>query len=87
MPERPSIRLIPQKGSPLGTRPHIACVERRVRGGLPGAYVSGDQRYLTPEALEEERQAQPRKAKPRAAGKLDAIQRELVGVRFLGKVQ
>lgn len=88
MPERPSIRIVPQKGSPLGTRRHIQCVERRVRLGQPGAYVSGDQRYLTPEALEEERRAQPTpKPKPRAAGKLDPIQRELVGVRFLGKVQ
>jgi hypothetical protein len=33
-----------------------------------------------------ERRAQPPKPKPRTAGKLDAIQRELVGVRFLGKV-
>jgi hypothetical protein len=87
MPSRPSIRLIAQKGSPLGTRRHVACVERRVRGGQPGAYVCGDQRYLTPEALEEEREAPPAKPKPRAAGKLDPIQRELVGVRFLGKVQ
>lgn len=86
MPERPSIRLIPQKGSPLGTRRHIACVERRMRGGQPGAYVSGDRRYLTPEALEEELQAPAPKPRPHA-GKLDAIQRELVGVRFLGKVQ
>lgn len=87
MPERPSIRIIPQKGSPLGTRRHIACVERRMKRGQPGAYVSGDQRYLTPEALEEERAAplsqpnQPRK------GKLDPLQRELVGVSFLGKVR
>lgn len=87
MPSRPTIRLIPQKGSPLGTRRHIQCVERRARLGQPGAYVSGDQRYLTPEALEEERLAPPAKSKPRAAGKLDPIQRELVGVRFLGKVQ
>ncbi len=87
MPERPSIRLIAQKGSPLGTKRHVACVERRLRLGEPGAYQVGELRYLTAEALEEERLApQPKPTKPRK-GRLDPVQRELVGVRFLGKVQ
>lgn len=87
MPSRPTIRLIPQKGSPLGTRRHVACVERRLRRGEPGAYVSGDQRYLTPEALEEERKAPPSQPNKPRKGRLDAVQRELVGVGFLGKVR
>lgn len=85
MPERPTIRLIAQKGSPLGTRRHVQAVERRLRTGAPGAYVSGPNRYLTPEALEEERSA-PRPPKA-PQGRLDPIQREIVGQRFLGKVQ
>ncbi len=87
MPERRTIRLIPQKGSPLGTRRHVACVERRLRRGEPGAYQVGELRYLTAEALEEERAApQPQPTKPRK-GRLDPLQRELVGVRFLGKIR
>lgn len=86
MPSRPSIRLIAQKGSPLGTKRHVAVVERRLRRGEPGAYSSGTARYLTPEALDEELAAPPSKpARPR--GKLDPLTRELVGVRYLGKVQ
>jgi len=86
MAERRTIRLVAQKGSPLGTQRHIACVERRVRGGEPGAYVAGAARYLTPEAIAEELAA-PRPKALRPRGKLDPIQRELVGLRFLGKVQ
>jgi len=86
MPDRPTIRLIAQKGSPLGTRRHVACVERRLRRGEPGAYAVGEARYLTPEALDEERASEPQTTKPRK-GRLDPMQRELVGVRFLGKVR
>lgn len=82
---RPTIRLIAQKGSPLGTRPHVEAVERRLRLGQGGAYTSGGARYLTPEALEEERKRPAPPPKPR--GRLDPIQREFVGMRFLGKVQ
>lgn len=82
---RPTIRLVAQKGSPLGTKRHVQAVERRQRLGQPGAYVSGPNRYLTPEALEEER-ARPAPP-PRPRGKLDPIQAEIVGQRFLGKVQ
>jgi len=87
MPSRPSIRLIPQKGSPLTTRRHVACVERRIKRGQPGAYVSGDQRYLTPEALAEELAAPPSQPNKPRKGRLDPLQRELVGVAFLGKVR
>lgn len=83
--KRATIRLIAQKGSPLGTRRHIDAVDRRLRGGQPGAYSSGPNRYLTPEALEEERK-RPAPAPP-ARGRLDPIQAEFAGVRFLGKVQ
>jgi hypothetical protein len=82
---RPAIRLVAQKGSPLGTKRHVEAVERRLRLGQDGAYQAGPGRYLTPEALEEERKrpAPP----PRPRGKLDPIQAEIAGVRFLGKVQ
>jgi hypothetical protein len=85
MPERPRIKLIAQKGSPLGTKRHELVVERRMRQGQPGAYAVGPFRYLTPEALEEERAA-PRPAPP-PRGRLDPIQREYAGQKFLGKVQ
>ena len=82
---RPTLRLVAQKGSPLGTKQHVEAVERRLRLGQGGAYQSGTARYLTPEALEEERKRPAPPPKPR--GRLDPIQRELVGLRFLGKVQ
>lgn len=85
MPKRTTIRLIPQKGSPLGTKRHVQAVERRLQAGLPGAYASGALRYLTPEALAEEK-ARPAPPPP-ARGRLDPIQREIAGVGFLGKVQ
>lgn len=85
MSERRRIHLIAQKGSPLGTKRHVIVAERRMRLGQPGAYAVGPFRYLTPEALEEELAAPP---PPPAAhtGRLDTIQREIVGQRFLGKV-
>jgi hypothetical protein len=86
MPERPTIRLIAQKGSPLGSKRHVQAVERRLQAGADGAYAVGPNRYLTPEALEEERHA-PRRPARQPQGRLDPIQRELVGLRFLGKVQ
>lgn len=82
---RRRIELIPQKGSPLGTKRHILCVERRLREGLDGAYQSGTQHYLTPEALAEEQSKPAPPKSPR--GRLDPIQREYAGARFLGKVQ
>lgn len=90
MPKRTTIRLIPQKGSPLGTKRHVQAVERRLAAGLPGAYSSGALRYLTPEALKEERRRLERERRnpaPPARGRLDPIQREIAGVGFLGKVQ
>lgn len=78
------IHLVAQKGSPLGTKRHILCVERRLRLGQPGAYQDGTNHYLTAEALAEEQAAPPPPKAPR--GRLDPIQRELAGVRFLGKV-
>lgn len=84
--QRPALRYIAQKGSPLGTKRHVQAVERRLRGGEPGAYASGPNRYLTPEALEEERARPAPPPRPRR-GKLDPIQREIAGVGFLGKVQ
>lgn len=87
MKKSKTIHLIAQKGSPLGTARHIACVERRLRGGQAGAYVAGAARYLTHEALAEELAEPPSKKGKPHRGRLDAIQRELVGVKFLGKVQ
>lgn len=86
MPERPRIRLVAQKGSPLGTKRHELAVERRERMGQGGAYSVGPFRYLTPEALDEEL-AKPRTVRPQRTGRLDPVQREYAGVRFLGKVQ
>jgi hypothetical protein len=83
--KRATLRLVAQKGSPLGTKRHVEAVERRLRLGQDGAYQSGTARYLTPEALEEERRRPAPPPKPR--GMLDPIQREIAGVRFLGKVQ
>jgi hypothetical protein len=85
MSDRPRIRLVAQKGSPLGTKRHILCVERRLRQGLDGAYQVGSNHYLTPEALAEEQAAPAPSKSPR--GRLDPIQREYAGARFLGKVQ
>lgn len=88
MPERPTIRLIAQKGSPLGTRRHVECVVRRMQKGQPGAYAANASFYLTPEALDEELAAPPpRRKKSKRGVKLTRTQRELVGVRFLAKVR
>lgn len=78
---RAPILFIEQKDSPLGRRRHVACVDRRLRGGEPGAYVVGRYCYLTREALDEEvarlAEANPPTRKPQ--GKLDDLQRETIG--------
>lgn len=88
MPERPSIRFIAQKGSPLGTHRHVRCVVRRLQQGLPGAFAAQESYFLTPEALEEELAApKPKPRSKRRGVKLTRMQRELVGVRFMSKVR
>lgn len=88
MPERPTIRFVAQKGSPLGTGRHVQAVVRRLHRGQPGAYAAQGSYFLTPEALDEELAAPKPKPKLKRRGvKLTRLQRELVGVRFLSKVR
>jgi hypothetical protein len=72
------LKLIDQRGSPLGRNRHCAAVKRRVFEGKPGAWVVGRRCLLSAEALREElddlgrrgtvaRENRPDRPSPRAA--------------------
>jgi hypothetical protein len=48
------LKLVDQRGSPLGRNRHCAAVRRRIDEGKPGAWIVGRKYLLSVEALREE---------------------------------